>query len=275
MLTEIPILPLTEPERLWMQEVYSRNLSGQRFSDRDIWSILHHSLPQSFRPAAMDSRIVSAGGENIRLLGIVALQGNYTILPKVNQVITWIRKQLLAEPTTDQISTETIAQSTGLPAQEVHLIFQTVQEFGQFFRNVRTAAADLFITAIEVGGGQNVFYQYINYPGIEQLIAYKSFDQYRRPVEAFTFEEMQSANVKLDKVLEEIQKLKAGQEVIWTDIRQDIEELKALYSLGKKTWRQLLVGKITEMVASGVVSDTLSKAIEDMFKPEVSTFLPW
>ncbi|HEY4064129.1 MAG TPA: hypothetical protein VGM30_19620 [Puia sp.] len=279
MSTEIPILPLSEPEKLWLQEVYQRNLCGQRFSARDIWPILHERIPVTFRPAVMDPRLIDAGGENIRLLGIIALQSNYDILPKADKVIRWIRQELLNAPATDLISTEAIAQGTGVPAQEVHLILQTIQEFGQFLRTPRTGVTDLFISAIELGAGSDVYYQYITFPGIEQLIVAKSYDHYRIPPEPFTFEEMKTANAGLDamikKILEEFNILKLGQEAIWTDIRNDIEELKSLYSLGKKNWWQLLIGKLTEMTTSGIISETLSKTILDSLKPGISHLLPW
>ena len=274
MSTEIPILPLTEVERLWMQEVYNRNLTGQRFSARDIWSVLHESLPQSFRPAAMDPRLITAGGEKVCLLGVVALQGNYEILSKANQVITWIRKQLLAVPTTDAILTDTIVQGTGLPREHVHIVLNTVQEFGKFYRITKFADNSMFIAALEIGGDDEVYYQYIQFPGIEKLITYKSYERYRQAFESFTYDEMQTTSSNLDIIIEEIQKLKLDQEAIIA-IRKDIQELKALYFLGKKNWRQLLFGKLAEMAASGVVSDTLSKAIEELFKPIVSKFLHW
>jgi len=275
MSTEIPILPLTETERLWMEEVYNRNLTGQRFSARDIWSVLHERLPRFFRPPAMDPRLIIAGGVKVCLLGIIALQGDHAILAKVNQVINWIRQQLLEAAETNNIATDAIAQGTGLTKEEVHMVLNTVQEFGKFYRISSFGTNNLFITTIEIGGEDEVYYQYIDFPGIEQLIKYKSYAQYRQPVESFTYEEMQSANDKLEIIIEDIQKLKAGQEVIWTDVRKELEELKALYFLGKKNWRQLLLGKLTEMTAAGLVGDTLSKAIEEMLKPIVSTFLPW
>ncbi len=275
MITSIPVLLLSDPERIWMNEVYNRNLAGQDFTVRNIWSVLHDQVPSTFRPPAMDPRLISAGGTSIRLLGIVALQGNDTILSKANQVIGWIRQQLLKAPDTDVVTIENIVQGTGLGKGEVHLIIQTVQEFGQFYRITKFRDNTRFIDSLEIGGNDDVYYQYIQFPGIEELIRFKSYDQYRRPIETFTPEEMQTANEKLDVLLAEIQTLKMGHEVIWTDIRKDIEELKALYSLGKKNWRQLLLGKIAEMVAAGVVSDTLSKTVEEMFKPVITTYLPF
>jgi hypothetical protein len=52
-----------------------------------------------------------------------------------------------------------------------------------------------------------------------------------------------------------------GQEIIYDDIIDGIEELKNLYFIGKKNWYQNLAGKSLEMVASGVVSETISKKL--------------
>lgn len=42
---------------------------------------------------------------------------------------------------------------------------------------------------------------------------------------------------------------------------QEMQELKELYFLSKKTWMQIFTGKITEMVAGGVISETISKEL--------------
>jgi hypothetical protein len=49
-------------------------------------------------------------------------------------------------------------------------------------------------------------------------------------------------------------------------LKQEIEELKALYIIGKRNWKQLLLGKTGEMVASGIVSEAVSKPLLDLTK---------
>lgn len=39
-----------------------------------------------------------------------------------------------------------------------------------------------------------------------------------------------------------------------------------MYFLDKKNWSQLFMGKLTEMIASGVVSETMSKEIAGLIK---------
>jgi hypothetical protein len=79
--------------------------------------------------------------------------------------------------------------------------------------------------------------------------------------EIFTSEEKYENNRKLDDLLQEIEKLRMGQEIIYNDLIKEIEELKNLYFIGKKNWCQNLAGKSLEMVASGVVSETVSKKL--------------
>ncbi|MDR0969818.1 MAG: hypothetical protein LBM67_04705 [Lentimicrobiaceae bacterium] len=79
--------------------------------------------------------------------------------------------------------------------------------------------------------------------------------------EVFTNEERYENNKKLDDMLQEIETLKMGQEIIYDDLKKEIEELKNLYFIGKKNWYQNLAGKSLEMVASGVVNETISKKL--------------
>lgn len=88
--------------------------------------------------------------------------------------------------------------------------------------------------------------------------------------DTFTRQEKTSSESKLDQIIEEMEKLKMGQEVIYEDLKKELEELKELYFLGKKKWNQLFLGKCLEMVASGVISETVSKQLIVTFNKTVS-----
>jgi hypothetical protein len=84
--------------------------------------------------------------------------------------------------------------------------------------------------------------------------------------DTFNINEKNETDLKIDEILEEISKLKAGQQVIWEDVLKELEELKELHFLGKKKWYQLLVGKSVDMVAGGIVSETVAKQIIESFR---------
>ncbi|MES2773892.1 MAG: hypothetical protein V4722_06890 [Bacteroidota bacterium] len=91
--------------------------------------------------------------------------------------------------------------------------------------------------------------------------------------DTFSDTDRQAAESKLDKILSQLADLKMGQEIIYEDLTKEISELKELYFLGKKKWYQLLIGKSTEMVASGIVSETVAKQIINTFKATSSNLL--
>ena len=67
--------------------------------------------------------------------------------------------------------------------------------------------------------------------------------------------------------------LKKGQELIYNDLLNEIEELKELYFLGKKNWKQLLAGKIIEMVTGGVLNETVSKELIELTEIATKNYL--
>ena len=87
--------------------------------------------------------------------------------------------------------------------------------------------------------------------------------------DAFSTEEKNNTEYKLNKILSEIEELKLGNQIIYDDLLNEINELRALYFLGKKNWRQLLLGKCFEMTVSGIISETISKNIVETVKPTI------
>jgi hypothetical protein len=82
-----------------------------------------------------------------------------------------------------------------------------------------------------------------------------------------------SLDKKIDIILDELEKMKIdnatiqkGQLIIIEAMTGEFDEMKLLYYLGKKTWRQVFFGKVGEMIVSGIVSETLSKEIIEVMK---------
>lgn len=90
----------------------------------------------------------------------------------------------------------------------------------------------------------------------------------------FTWEEKSQCNAQLDNLIETLtasnQLLSEQLEIL----RTEIEELKNLYVLGKKNWKQLLLGKTGDMVASGIVSEAVSKPLLDIAKNTLQNLIP-
>lgn len=91
--------------------------------------------------------------------------------------------------------------------------------------------------------------------------------------DTFTYDEKAEKDSQLEEILKQFNELKAGQQAIYDDVLKEIQELKELYFLGKKKWHQLLTGKIVEMAAGGIISETISKDLLSSIKPTLGNLL--
>ncbi|OXA99471.1 hypothetical protein [Flavobacterium pectinovorum] len=91
--------------------------------------------------------------------------------------------------------------------------------------------------------------------------------------DTFTNEEKIDTNYQLQEILEKLEDVKLGNQIIYDDLLKEFEELKSLYFLGKKKWHQLLTGKVVEMTVGGVISETVSKDLISLIKPSLNNLL--
>ena len=91
--------------------------------------------------------------------------------------------------------------------------------------------------------------------------------------DTFSEEDKQATESKLSQILKDLDEVKAGQQVIYEDLTKEINELRELYFLGKKKWYQLLIGKSVDMVASGIVSELVSKQIIEELKKSLPVLI--
>jgi len=259
----VPIIKLKKTERVWLEEIYSRNRKGDIFTYKDVWIKLHKQIPQSFVPMGMDQRLVWADGEQIRLLGIIAVEKNLKFVRKCDVVIRAIKTMILEQQKIDKISAEEIIQVTGYSVPDVFMILKSINEVGNFYHRSDFESNSRVIKSIDLSGNDRVFYQYLQYSSIEKMIIEKLGKRTNHEREYFTETDKLVLNSKIDEVLENLSSLKAGQEVLF----EELTELKSMYLLSKKNWRQLFIGKLNEMVASGIISEVVSKRIAEVVNP--------
>ena len=91
--------------------------------------------------------------------------------------------------------------------------------------------------------------------------------------DTFTIEDKAIGEEKLDSILNKIEELKLGHQIIYDDLLHEINELRELYFLGKRKWHQILAGKFVDMTVSGVISESISKEIIDSIKPDFTRLI--
>ena len=134
-------------------------------------------------------------------------------------------------------------------------------EFIQYLINSGKIAYDkhLLVCTEKTSGkcGKNKFYENTLFFLQEELEDLES----QLPIKDFSRPERALSSEGLDKILSDLNELKMGQRITYDDLYSELEELKDFYFLGKKNWIQLFAGKMTEMVAGGIISETVSKGI--------------
>ena len=65
----------------------------------------------------------------------------------------------------------------------------------------------------------------------------------------------------IDEILMKLNDIQLGQQFTYDDFSEQFEELKSYFFINKTSWNNMLAGKLLEMVASGVITETVSKQI--------------
>jgi len=221
----------------------------------------------------MDSRLIDASGETIRFLGITAVTKDVSIIEKTDAIVENVKLMILSDPQSENIEIVELSNKAKVDIPWTSLILKTINEFGAFYSGATYEESSTRLKSIRVHGDDNIFFQYMNFAGIENLITIRSFESYAPMGDHFTIQERVIAGDKIDEILERVKTLELGQEVIYDDVCKELNEMKALLTLDKKNWKQLLVGKIMDMVASGIISETASKQIIEWVKPFIGKLL--
>ena len=90
---------------------------------------------------------------------------------------------------------------------------------------------------------------------IDDINQYYSFEP--KQEDEFTVEEESTLHNKLNDILDKLKEQGFGQQIIF----DEIEELKNHFNLGKKTWFQLLKGKVIDLTLKKVLNKTIVQEI--------------
>jgi hypothetical protein len=242
---------------------------------KDIWSKLHKQISSNFIPSNMDRSLCDYNGERISLLGIIALEQDLQILKSINKIGMAIRQIILADSSIEKISVESIAKKSKLSESKVSFYLGLLNDYGEFYRGASYLDTNdsARINSIDVSGTDAIFYTYIHFTSIEDLILLKVNKS--RPIQKELFlpvEQIELSN-RLDAMLSDLETLKNGHEIIWTDMKEQMDELKTLFHLGKKSWYQLARAKFAEMFAGGIVSSLFSNPFSAQIEPLIKELM--
>jgi hypothetical protein len=89
----------------------------------------------------------------------------------------------------------------------------------------------------------------------------------------FTTQTKQEFSEALNTILASLETLKNGQLATYDYLGEEFGEMREYFFMDKKTWKQMLLGKIGEMVAGGILSETVSKSILDLIEKKYTALI--
>jgi hypothetical protein len=261
----IPEIVINSYDRIWLEKVYDIIKSDKKPNYKHMRVELHNSLPNNFNPKNIDIRLLNAYGEEITLLGILIIEPDSKILEKCNTVINRIREVLKMNPEKIKFDLAEIAASINIPISEVGLIFKLICPCGSFIRQASTSSEHSGYTEIDISNDNYIFDEYMNFTNIEDLINKHYLEESKKVKEEQKEKETEAKemNNKIDDILDRLTKMGYGQEIIF----DEIQELKELHpKLNKKNWKQIIMGKLGEVIISKGVEYIGKDFINDIYQ---------
>ena len=168
---QLPILPLSEVEQIWVSKLYEIFKQNRKLSYRQLRAELLGKLPYHFQRSDVDNRLVRYGIDNISLLGVVAIEKNYDVLKKADSIVGAIRDMLIKNPIKDQFLMKEIAEAVGMSEIEAGLIFELLAYHGRFYGSAgKTGIDTVACEEFKIGHGDDAFNFYMNYEGVTALL---------------------------------------------------------------------------------------------------------
>jgi hypothetical protein len=171
MAEKLPKIDIDEFERLWLEEVYAVLVNNyKRASRREIWSKLYGKIPKNFSPTSINNLLINSNGEDISLLGIVALERNYEIIQKGTKIINTIKEFLISNPQTSEVAIKDISLKCNLPEDEAGMILYLSNMYGSFYYSASLKLDTIIVTSFNIGKTDECYTQYLYFESLEAVI---------------------------------------------------------------------------------------------------------
>lgn len=166
----LPIIPLSNDERLWLQESYNILCSDKRPTRRTIISNLRSQISQRFDPDSLDERLAHSSGEIIMIPGIIALTKSYEILERADKLLFKLKDLIITDPEAGNFSIAEIATSCNQPPHEAGLIMYLACYYDSFYKTSASEPNGLIVKSISLGNDDRIFEAFYRFHGLEKLI---------------------------------------------------------------------------------------------------------
>ena len=167
---KLPKIKLSEPERKWMELLWHKVKNNEKYNYKILRAQLYKDIPKDFHPKQISRLLVDAKGERITLLGVYSVDPKTDLIGKSNRIILRIKEIILENPATQAIISSEIGANLGINEEEVGLIFYLFSGIGWLIRSATISNKYTGYNSIDLGDGDEVFDQYLNFNSVEELV---------------------------------------------------------------------------------------------------------
>lgn len=177
MKNKLPVFEIDKGQRLWLETVYDIIKVNKRPNNREIRVQLDERLPNNFHAASIDANLISSSGEEITLLGIMAIEKNNFIIEKADMVINAIRRIIKKNPKVEHVKADEIAVEAGLSEIEVQVLLRLISSYGRFYSGSTMDGSGFYGVSSIYISDDSAFHSYMNYQGMTTQILMKLEEQ--------------------------------------------------------------------------------------------------
>ncbi|MEL7832788.1 hypothetical protein [Fodinibius sp. Rm-B-1B1-1] len=165
---------LTQDEFLWIESVYEQTNGEGKANSRELLVDLWDDLSDDFHPTNVNSNFYVSDTRNDRyqeltLLGVFLVDPNNQLLNDTDAVIKEVRKQLVANPQLEEVSSARIAESLSIQEERVRKIFDYLRDLGNFWSGASSEKDVEGYSKIRLER-EGVIIEYLSYSDIKDQI---------------------------------------------------------------------------------------------------------
>ena len=172
-------IPITEPERVWLKEIYRRQEAGESIDVISMRIALRDRLPKDFMASQVDARFLYR--DRLTLLGILAIDPHSARIRDTEHVILAIREFLFEHPEARTISAAQIAEKLELDQEYTQDLFDLMSTAGHFFSSASGSPSGHGLSTIGVQAEYELS-EYMKFDNLEAQLR-RHFEE-RRPASA-------------------------------------------------------------------------------------------
>ncbi len=159
----VPI-PITEPERVWLGELYRRAKAHEPIDPHAMRIQLRDHLPKDFLSSQVNGQFVR--GDWLTLLGVLAIDPDSEMVRDTEHVILAIRELLIEKPDTKTISAAQIADRLHLDQAYTAELFVLMSSIGNFSSGASGGPSGRGYLSITMGREEN----------LQELLAFENLE---------------------------------------------------------------------------------------------------